>query len=224
MAESKGTLKTLLSSAYKDRLILNHYMARLDTLYGEISYTANDLVLALENAKTIKTERCVVQYVFYTGKSVPVNVHDTNTTFNFHIPGGELTKEIMVEFQEMHSNMDCIIFTPCELTVRIYNKMPKGMSRVNKVASELGIIHNVSSPNWDKVGTQYAELIQKTLVSNTSLVYKTSIEKLYSIIPRIEVIIDFMTLYDCSYNKRTIERKKGFKENDQVLNNITAIM
>ena len=67
-------------------------------------------------------------------------------------------------------------------------------------------------------------MVQKTLVSNDSIVCKGSVEKFYSILPRIEINLRFMTKYDCKYNKRSVEGRKSFKENPLTLDGIDYII
>ena len=51
-----------------------------------------------------------------------------------------------------------------------------------------------------------------------------TIGKFYSILPRIEVTLSYMTSYDCKYNKRSIESRKSFKENPLTLDGIGHII
>jgi Holliday junction resolvase RusA-like endonuclease len=98
------------------------------------------------------------------------------------------------------------------------------MSIKEKIAAELDIIHNVSEPDWDNLGKAYCDMVQSVLVSNDSIVYRGSVMKHYSVLPRIEVTIRFMTSYDCKYNKRKIENRKSFKENDKTIKDIDHII
>ena len=67
-------------------------------------------------------------------------------------------------------------------------------------------------------------MIQDVLVSNDSLVFEGRVHKGYSILPRIEVTVRFMKTYDCKYNKRTVESRKSFKENDRTIKNLDYII
>ena len=67
-------------------------------------------------------------------------------------------------------------------------------------------------------------MIQDTLVSNDSLVYRGCVQKFYSVLPRIEVIVKFMTIYDCKYNKRTVEKRKSFYENEKTVKDLPYII
>lgn len=101
---------------------------------------------------------------------------------------------------------------------------PKGMNAVEKIAAELELIHNINAPDWDNLGKSYCDMVQDIIVSNDSLVFKGNVEKYYSVLPRIEVTLKFMLSYDCRYNKRTVESRKSFKENDRTIKDLDYII
>ena len=98
------------------------------------------------------------------------------------------------------------------------------MSKREKIAAEMELIHNINAPDWDNLGKTYSDMVQGVLVSNDSLVFSGQVQKFYSVLPRIEVDILFMTKHDCNYNKRAIEKRKSFQENDKTLKDVPFII
>ena len=86
------------------------------------------------------------------------------------------------------------------------------------------MLHNVNAPDWDNLGKSYCDMVQGALVSNDSIVVKGAVEKFYSVLPRVEVNVRFMTKYDCRFNKSSVERRKSFKENPKTVKDIPYVI
>lgn len=205
------------------------YMERLAYLYEEIGFKQSDLTELLNKLDALtKVEWSQIMYVFYmepkpAARPRQVRLKD-GKTFHFYVPGAKLTKDVFDNFKEMHSDMECVISTPSIFHTSVYTKMPSNMTKQEKIAAELGVVHNVNEPDWDNFGKQYSDMVQETLVSNDSIVYRGSVEKFYSILPRVEVLVKFMREYDCKYNKRSIEKRKSFQNNDRTIKDLGYII
>lgn len=225
MTKRKGSIQEALEYHEKYGSIPKNFMERLSWLYNEVGFTEKQLNSLLDKIDTLANEEWEeVKYIFYmTPKPTPRPRYSPNT-FHFYVGGAKLNKDIMENFIEQHSEMECVISTPCSLDVNVYMPMPKGMNSIEKVAAELGLVHNVNAPDWDNVGKGYCDMIQDVLVSNDSLVFRGCVQKFYSVLPRVEVTVRFMKSYDCKYNKRTIENRKSFKDNDKTIKNLDYII
>lgn len=212
---------------YHDKFdqIPKDFMERLAYLYRMKPYTRDTLNSLLEKIDRLKeVEWDEVTYIFYMNpKSTPRAKLNTKT-FTFYVKNAKNFKQVFDDFKAEHSNMDCVISTPTIISTKVYIETPKSMSLEEMMAAELELIHHVNAPDWDNVGKTYSDMVQETLVSNDSIICKGSVEKFYSILPRIEVNIRFMTKYDCKYNKRSVESRKSFKDNDLTLKDIGYII
>lgn len=229
MKKQLSPIQQILEYHEKYGNIPTDYMDRLAYLYDSIGFKQSDLVELLDKLDALlNVEWNEVMYVFYMEPKPAARPRQVRSkkgkTFHFYVPGARLTKDIFDTFKELHSNMDCVISTPCIMLTNVYVKTPSNMTKQEKIAAELGVIHDVNEPDWDNYGKQYSDMVQTTLVSNDSIVYRGSVEKFYSILPRVEVIVKFMTKYDCKYNKRSIEKRKSFKENDLTLKDLGYII
>lgn len=201
------------------------YMERLAYLYRIYPFTQKDLNGLLEKMKALKEVNWEsVTYIFYMNPKGSHRPRLNTRTFTFYVKDAKNYKKFFDEFQEAHSEMNTVISTPCFLTTKVYMETPSSMTAQEKLAAELELIHHLNSPDWDNLGKSYCDMVQKTLVSNDSIVCKGSVEKFYSILPRIEVTIEYMTSYDCKYNKRTVENRKSFKENPLTVKDIDYII
>ena len=201
------------------------YMERLAYLYRLKPYKKEHLNSLLEKIDRLaEVEWDELTYIFYMNpKSTPRAKLNTKT-FTFYVKDAKNYKQVFDEFKEKHSNMECVISTPTIITTRVYFETPKSMSIEEMMAAELELIHHVNNPDWDNVAKTYCDMVQKTLLSNDSIICKGSVEKFYSILPRIEINLKYMTKYDCKYNKRSIESRKSFKENPLTLDGIGHII
>ena len=225
MIKKKSAIQEALDYHEKYGSIPKDYMERLSWLYNEVGFNKkhlDSLISKIDDLANVQWNE--VNYIFYmTPKPTPRPRYSPNT-FHFYVSGAKMNKQIFDNFIEQHSDMECVISTPCSIDTVVYIQTPTGMSVEEKVAAELGIIHNINAPDWDNCGKTYSDMIQKTLVSDDSLVFRGCVQKFYSVLPRIEVKVRFMTVYDCKYNKRTVEKRKSFYENERTLKDLPYIM
>ena len=214
-------------SDYHNRFgnIPKDYMERLAYLYRIYPYTRemlNSLLSKVDELKEVEWDS--VKYIFYM---IPRGSHRPKLnpkTFTFYVKDAKNYKKVFDDFKNEHSDLECVISTPTIIETKVYMETPKNMSLQEKMAAELELIHHIKAPDWDNLGKTYCDMVQKTLVSDDSIVCKGSVEKFYSILPRIEVTLHYMKSYDCKYNKRLIESRKSFKENPATLKDIDYII
>lgn len=190
------------------------YMERLAWLYNEYKFKPKDLANLLKKIdKLANTSWKELKYIFYMKPSPTPRARMNPNTFVFYVSGAKMNKDIYEEFHKHHSVMTHVISTPCRLSTELYMETPASMTMEEKVAAELKLLHHVMNPDWDNLGKTYSDMVQSVLVSNDSIVFRGEVEKFYSILPRVEITIQYMTEYDCKYNKRTIEKRKSFQDN-----------
>lgn len=225
MVKKKSSIQEALDYHVKYGLIPKDYMERLSWLYNEVGFTQKDILPLLEKIDELATVQWnEVNYIFYmTPKPTPRPRFSSNT-FHFYVGGAKINRDIMQRFMDEHSEMECVISTPCFLDTKAYMQTPAGMSKQEKILAEMELVHNVNAPDWDNLGKTYSDMVQDVLVSNDSLVFRGCVQKFYSVLPRIEVKLRFMTEYDCKYNKRTVEKRKSFYENNKTLKDLGYIV
>lgn len=201
------------------------YLERLAYLYRVYPFKRSDLEQLIKKIDALSQVYWdSITYIFYMNpKSSPRPKLNTKT-FTFYVKDAKNFKQVFDDFKEQHSDMDCVISTPCTIETKSYIETPKGMSLQEMMAAELELIHHVNAPDYDNLAKTYTDMVQHTLISNDSIIFRGTSEKFYSILPRIEVTIHFMTAYDCKYNKRSVEKRKSFKENPLTLKNLDFII
>ena len=201
------------------------YMERLSWLFTEERFTKEDLELLMEYVDELAAvEWKEVTYIFYMDPFATPRPKLNPNTFTFYVGGAYYNKNIFDKFMEVHSNNEAVISTPCIMQTKTYTHTPNSMSKIEKMAAELEMLHNVNAPDWDNLGKSYCDMVQGALVSNDSIVVKGAVEKFYSVLPRVEVNVRFMTKYDCRFNKSSVERRKSFKENPKTVKDIPYVI
>lgn len=219
------TKKDILEYNEKFSEIPKDYMERLAYLYRIKPYKKEQLQSLLNKIDSLKNVSWdSVTYIFYMTPRPSQRPRINPKTFTFYVRDAKDFKKVFDEFKESHSNMDCVISTPCMIHTKSYIETPKGMSLEEMMAAELELIHHINAPDYDNLAKTYTDMVQKTLISNDSIIFSGTSEKFYSILPRIEVTVKFMTAYDCKYNKRSVEKRKSFKENPLTLKNVDYII
>lgn len=104
-----------------------------------------------------------------------------------------------------------IICTPCIMTIKTYHPIPGNMSRIEKLLAQLRMIFPLSKPDFDNMAKTYADMVQKYLLLDDSLVIEARESKRYSCKPRVEITFKFMTKHDCKYNKKKVESWSSYQ-------------
>ena len=93
--------------------------------------------------------------------------------------------------------------------------MPSAMNRYERFFAELGYIKPLSVPDWDNLAKTYTDMVQKGLILNDSLIWKGESIKFYSVKPRIDLSITYTKSYDCTYNRKHVEKSQFYLAEDK---------
>lgn len=159
--------------------------------------------------RNLRTKYRTLSFIFYFTPQATPRPRYSKFTKSFYVKNVLNYNEIFKDFIENVSDVDFVITTPCEFECKTYFPIPKAMNRVESVVAEMGLIHNIRKPDWDNLGKTYSDMIQKHLIADDSLIYKGTVEKLYSFKPRIEITIRFAEDFDSKFNKNkkiTVEK------------------
>lgn len=120
----------------------------------------------------------------------------------FYVKGAKDNKKVFDEFiatidQEVIKTatiFDCIYYMPT----------PTSLNTVQRVLAEMGLIANLSKPDWDNAGKTYSDMIVPKLLKDDALIIDGRSRKKYSIKPRIEITIQYQEDFDCEYNRKKV--------------------
>lgn len=102
------------------------------------------------------------------------------------------------------SNM---IFTPCIVEYNAYLKTPSVFNAEDKFLAEIGLIRPITKPDWDNIGKKYSDMSNHNLWLDDTLVISGTVNKFYSILPRVEIKLRFLNMLYNKYQYRSISNK-----------------
>lgn len=151
------------------------------------------------------------KYVIFFFPKATARPRLSGFTKKFYVSDAKSNNDTFKKFCE-EAGINNLITTPCKLLIETYYPMPN-LNKVDTILAELKLIRPLSKPDWDNVGKTYSDMIQNNILLDDSLVIDGRSVKYYSIKPRIEITIEYMTKYDCKYNKNKVEKWGLYEKN-----------
>lgn len=197
----------------KYSLIPNEPYERFIKLIDTLQITNKDLKQIRNSIlKNSKKQFKTIKFTFYFTPQATPRPRSSKFSKVFYVSKKIDYSKLFKEFIDECSELEHIITTPCEMSTETYFDIPQQMSKVEKILSELGLIHHISKPDWDNLGKTYSDMIQKHCILEDSLIYDGRVRKSYSSKPRVVITLKYLDGYDCKYNKRKVEGWKYYKE------------
>lgn len=134
----------------------------------------------------------------------------TNPNFvHIYSPGAKEDNVYMRRmFNKEINQLEQLLYTPINVVYKTFFKTPKNYSISDKFLSEIGLIRPIVKPDWDNIGKKYSDMSNGNIWLDDSLVISGVVDKYYSILPRIEITIEYLNmLYNKSQYNTTIKRK-----------------
>lgn len=92
-----------------------------------------------------------------------------------------------------------LIYTPSDIVIDIFKVTPSSFNRIDTVLAEIGLIDPVTKPDWDNIGKKYSDMFNSNIWLDDNLVKSGTVRKFYSILPRVEIYLDYLNML---YNKQ----------------------
>lgn len=132
----------------------------------------------------------------------------SNKGYHFYVKGAADNKKAIKKYIDRH-----IIYTRTEIDIRTYLPTPvSSMSNVEIYMAEAGLIYPVGGSDVDNLMKTYLDMIQGHLLLNDNIVTRGTLEKFYSLKPRLEIRIRYQTDFDSKYNRRKVTSTKSYKD------------
>ena len=95
-----------------------------------------------------------------------------------------------------------LIYTPCDILIEIFKPTPSYFNRIDTVLAEVGLKRPTNKPDWDNAGKKYSDMFNANVWLDDNLVIDGTVRKFYSILPRVEITLNYMNML---YNKAQAE-------------------
>ena len=112
--------------------------------------------------------------------------------------------------EEEFANLDQIIATPCTVDINAYLKTPSYYNREQTILAEIGLDRPIGKPDWDNIGKKYSDMFNKNVWLDDTLVVDGAVHKYYSVLPRIEIRLNFLNLLYNRHQYKSIVNRADF--------------
>ena len=122
---------------------------------------------------------------------------------------GKDNKRYMETFTKDNlQELEYLLCTPCNLELRTYFPTPKYYNKTQMFMAEIGLDRPISKPDFDNVEKPYADMFTDNIWIDDIIVVDATIRKFYSILPRVEIILQYQNhLYNKHQHDSMLKRK-----------------
>ena len=109
--------------------------------------------------------------------------------------------------------LDQFIYTPCIIEYNAFIKTPSTYNVEETIKAEIGLTRPIVKPDWDNIGKKYSDMYNSNVWFDDSLVISGHVEKYYSILPRVEIDLNYLNAVYCKQQYDNITSRKDYQEN-----------
>lgn len=110
------------------------------------------------------------------------------------------------EFDELEQ----IICTPCDVVYKTFIKTPSSWSATHKFLCEIGLERPIVKPDWDNIGKCYSDMYNGNIWLDDMLTIDGATRKFYSMLPRVEIELNYLNMVYNKYQFDQISQRKDF--------------
>jgi Holliday junction resolvase RusA-like endonuclease len=100
-----------------------------------------------------------------------------------------------------------MIYTPCYIDYRAYIRTPKSFNVQDTYLAEMGLIRPIVKPDFDNIAKKYADMYNGNVWIDDALVIDGRIRKYYSILPRVEITLQYLNMLYCKSQYKSIQSR-----------------
>jgi len=104
-------------------------------------------------------------------------------------------------------NLNSIIYTPCDILYTTFFKTPSYYNAVETYLAEIGMDRHLYKPDWDNIGKKYSDMSNSNIWLDDALVIKGTVEKHYSVLPRVEIRLRYLNMLFNRHQFKTISKR-----------------
>ena len=104
-----------------------------------------------------------------------------------------------------------LINTPAEIIINAYIEMPSRVPPDEVILFEGKVLDIIDMPDYDNIGKAYTDMLKNVLIIDDDIFHRGEINKFYSVVPRVEIIIRYQKSHDSDYVYKKIKSRKSVK-------------
>ena len=198
---------TSLEKEYNDKY--GHLPDRQEDLLELIrtKYKINDAKLTemIDNIAKLEWKEAILSF-----NLIPKPSPRPRSTPNghFYVKGANQHRKTMRRLVTINE----IAYTLTKVDIKVYEPIPVSSMNAHEIyLAQLGLIRPIGGGDWDNLAKTYCDMMQGFLICNDNIIFKGSVEKFYSLKPKIEISVLYQSGFDCKFNERKMKGSKAYK-------------
>lgn len=114
--------------------------------------------------------------------------------------------------QQDFIQLDHLICTPCDVHYKAYFPTPKSFNKVETFMAEMGLNRPLTKPDFDNIEKLYSDMYNSNVWIDDALTIDATIGKYYSILPRVEIELNYLNAVFCKQQFDSIINRKDYKQ------------
>lgn len=119
--------------------------------------------------------------------------------------GSAQMKRLVSENELYH--LDQLICTPCTVVFNAYFKTPSYFNKKEIFLAEIGMENPLTKPDYDNIAKKYSDMYNSNVWIDDMLTISGTVNKLYSILPRVEIDLYFMNMLQNKHQYNSISKR-----------------
>lgn len=120
-----------------------------------------------------------------------------------------LQRLVSSELIQLHQ----FIQTPFACNINAFFKTPSTYNRSDTFIAEIGLDFNIKKPDVDNVEKKYLDMFNQNIWLDDNMCFSGKLNKFYSILPRVEIHIQYMNCAMNKYQYNHITSRVGYIDN-----------
>lgn len=187
--------------------------------YGHIPDNTEDILKYIESTKRLdwdkinELENTINKLKWHTldillpviPKPSPRPRHNSFTN-TFYVVGAKENHKLIKKYLKEHD----IIYTRTHFYMETYQPTPSSMSNSEIYCAEKRLIEPLQNGDWDNLAKTYCDMLQGELLLNDNIITRGTVQKYYSIKPRVVMKLMYQDGFDCKFNERKIKNSTAY--------------
>lgn len=114
--------------------------------------------------------------------------------------------------QQDFIQLDHLICTPCDVHYKAYFPTPKSFNKIETFMAEIGLNRPLTKPDFDNIEKLYSDMYNSNVWIDDALTIDATIGKYYSILPRVEIELNYLNAVFCKQQFDSIINRKDYEQ------------
>lgn len=114
--------------------------------------------------------------------------------------------------QQDFIQLDHLICTPCDVHYKAYFPTPKSFNKIETFMAEIGLNRPLTKPDFDNIEKLYSDMYNSNVWIDDALTIDATVGKYYSILPRVEIELNYLNAVFCKQQFDSIINRKDYEQ------------